>query len=57
MINFFNTLLPSDKVQAIPALIGKTMKPIPVTDRVIEVNVAPIMVIVSTDSNIVFRIF
>ena len=56
MIILFDTLLTSDKVHAIPTHIGKTIKPIPVTDRVIEVNVAPRMAIVSTDSNIVFRI-
>ena len=32
MINSCNTLLPTDKVQAIPADIGKVIKPTPVTD-------------------------
>ena len=54
MINLCNTLLPNDRVHAIPADIGKTSKPIPVTDKVIEVDVAPIITILSTDSNIVF---
>ena len=56
MIKFYNTLLPSDRVHAIPADIGKTIKPIPVIDRVKEVDVAPMKTIVSTDSNTVFRV-
>ena len=40
MINLCNILLPNDIPQAIPADIGKTIKPIPVTDKVIEVDVA-----------------
>ena len=56
MINFCNTLLPNDRLQAIPADIGKIIKPIPVIDRVIEVDVAPMITILSTDSNIVFRV-
>ena len=43
MINFCNTLLPNDRVQAIPADIGKIIKPIPVTDSVIEVDVVAMM--------------
>ena len=56
MINLCNILLPSDRVQAIPADIGKIIKPTPVTDRVIEVDVAPMIIILSTDSNNVFRV-
>ena len=56
MINLCNTLLPIDRVQAKPADIGKVIKPIPVIDRVIEVDVAPMITILSTDSNIVFRV-
>ena len=56
MINLCNTLLPKDRVPAIPADIGKLIKPIPVIDRVIEVDVAPMITILSTDSNIVFRV-
>ena len=56
MINLCNILLPSDKPQAIPADIGKTIKPIPVTDRCIEVDVVPMITILSTDSNIVFKV-
>ena len=56
MINLCNILLPNDRPQAIPADIGKTIKPIPVTDRVIEVDVAAMITILSTHSNIVFRV-
>ena len=49
-------MLPNDRVHAIPVDIGKTIKPIPLTDKVIEVDVAPIITIVSNDSNIVFRV-
>ena len=56
MINLCNTLLANDKVQAIPADIGKIFKPIPVIDRVTEVDVAAIITIESTDSNIVFSV-
>ena len=56
MIILCNTLLPNDRVQAIPADIGKIIKPIPVIDRVIEVDVAAMITIQSTDSNIVFRV-
>ena len=56
MIILCNTLLPTDKQQTIPAEIGTTTKPIPVIDRVVEVEVAPIITIESTDSNIVFGV-
>ena len=56
MINLCNTLLPNDRPQAIPAEIGKIITPTPAIDRVIEVDVAPMITILSTDSNIVFRI-
>ena len=56
MINYCNILLPNDRVQAIPADIGKAIKPIPVIDRVIEVDVAPMIIILSTDSNTLFRV-
>ena len=52
MNNLRNTLLPNDKMHAIPADIGKVFKPTPVIGRVIEVDVA----IESTDSKIVFRV-
>ena len=56
MINLCINLLHNDRVQAIPADIGNTIKPIPVTDSVIEVYVAPMITILSTDSNIVFKV-
>ena len=56
MINLCNTLLPNDKVQAMAADTGKIIKPTPVTDKVIEVDVAQMIIILYTDSNIVFRI-
>ena len=52
-----NTLLRKDKVKAIPADIGKIIKPIPVIDKVSEVDVAPMITNESTDSNTVFRMF
>ena len=50
MINLCNTLLLKVKAHEIPADIGKTIKPTPVIDKVIEVDVAPIITNVSTDS-------
>ena len=56
MINLCKTLLPKDIPQATPADIGKTIKPIPITDKVIDADVAPMITILSTDSNTVFRV-
>ena len=56
MTNLCNTLLPKDRVQAIPADIRQIIKPKPVIDRVIEVDVAPMITILSTDSNIVLKV-
>ena len=56
MINLCKTSLPIDRVQSIAADIGKIIKPIPVIDRVIEIDVAPMITILSTDSKIVFRV-
>ena len=56
MINSYNTLLLHDKAYANPVDFAKTIKPIPVTDRVIEVDVIPIITIASTDSNTLFRV-
>ena len=56
MIILCNTLLPSDKTHAILAETGKTIKTIPVIDKVIEVDVASIKIILSTDSNTVLRV-
>ena len=49
-------MLPNDIVHAIPADLGKIIKPIPLIGRVIEADVAAITTIVSTDSSIVFRV-
>ena len=49
-------MLPNDRVQAIPADIGEKVKSITVIDKVIDVDVAPIITSVSTDSNIVFKV-
>ena len=56
MINVCHTLLHSDKVHAILAVIGKIIKPILVIDSVLEVDVAPILLIESTVPKIVFRV-
>ena len=56
MNNLCHILLPNDRVQTIPPDIGRIIKPIPVIDKVIEVDIAPIIMIESTDSNIVFRV-
>ena len=42
MIILCNSLLSNDRVHAIPADSGKMIKPKPVIDTVIEVDVAPI---------------
>ena len=49
-------MLSNDRAYANPADFGKIFKPIPVVDRVTEVNVAAIYTIVSTDSNNAFRV-
>ena len=49
-------MLHNARVQAIPADIGKNFKPTQVIGRVIEVDVAPMITILSTDSNIVFKV-
>ena len=56
MNNLCKTLLPSDKVHVILADIGKIINPIPVIDGGIEVDIAPIKTIVSSDSGTVFRV-
>ena len=56
MTNFCNTLLPNDRVHAIPADIGKAIKPIPEIATVRDVDVAPTIIILSTNSNTVFRV-
>ena len=49
-------MLLKDRVQAIRANIGKTINPIPVIDKVIEVDVTPMITFESIDSDIVFRV-
>ena len=56
MINLCKTLLPSDRLHAIPAYIGKIIKPTPVVNKVIEVDVAPLILILYIDSNTVFSV-
>ena len=56
MINLCNTILAKDKVQAIPTDVGKKIKPTPVIDKIIEVDVVPMILIQSTDSNIVVTV-
>ena len=56
MKNSCNTLLPNDTVHAIPADICNKIKPIPVMDGVIEVDVIPMIIIQSIDSNTLFRV-
>ena len=56
MVDLCNILLSNGRVQAIPADIGKIIRPIPLIDEVIEVHVAPIITVESTNSNNVFRV-
>ena len=49
-------LLPNDRVHAILAAIGKITKPTPVTDKIFEVDVAPMITFESIDYNFVFRV-
>ena len=49
--------MPIDRVHALPADIGKMFKPIPIVHRVIEVDVAPMIKTLSTDSNTVLRVY
>ena len=56
MIILCKTLLINGRVHAMPADIGKIIKPTPIIERDREVDVARIKRIVSTDSNIVFSV-
>ena len=56
MIILCNTLLHNGREQTIPVDTGKIIKPIPVIDGDIDVDVAAIFTIVSTDSSIVLRV-
>ena len=53
LITSYNTLLPKDKAQADAVDIGITIKPIPVRDNVIELDVVAIITNVSNDFSIV----
>ena len=46
-------MLPTDRVHAIPGDIGRIIKQTQIIDKLIEVDVAPIITIVSTDSKLV----
>ena len=50
-------MLPNDRAHAIPADIGEIIEPKPVIDKVVEVDVAPMITIVSTDSRIVLMVY
>ena len=56
MIILCLNLLPNDKTHGNPDDIRKIVKPTPVIDEVLEVDVVPLITIVSIDSNIVFRV-
>ena len=51
MITSYNTLLPIDKAHADAVDIGITIKPIPVIDSVIELDVVAIITNASNDFN------
>ena len=53
MITSYNTLLPSDDPHGVAVDIGSTIKPVPVRDNVIELDVVGIITNVSNDFNIV----
>ena len=49
-------MLPNDRAHAVPAEIGTTFKPIPVTNKLSDVVVEPIKTTESTDSNFEVRV-
>ena len=53
MINSYNTLLPIDNPHAVAVDIGIASKPLPVRDKVIELDVVAIITNVSNDFSIV----
>ena len=57
MIIFCNTFLPNDRIHTNSAVIGKIFKPIPVVERVAEVDVTPKMTFLFTDSNMSLETF
>ena len=56
MLNLCNALLPNDTVHSIAADIDKIIKPTPRIDKLVEIDVAPKITIVSTDSKFVLRV-
>ena len=56
MINLCKTLLPIDKVHATPADIGNIINLIPVIDRLLKVNVAPKLKLLSNVFSIVITV-
>ena len=57
MITLCITLLDNDRAHGTPPEIGTTINPTPATDNDTDVVVVPIITIVSTYSNIGFRVF
>ena len=47
MIILCNTLLPNDRMLVIPADVGTIIKPKPIIDRIKEIEVVPVLAIVS----------
>ena len=56
IITLCNILSPNDRVKANPADIVKKIKPIPVIDRAIVADVAPIKTVESIHSSIVLKV-
>ena len=56
MVTLRKTLSSNDEVYSIPAVSSKTIKPIPVIHKLIEVDVASKITTLSTDPKIVFRV-
>ena len=57
MITSYNTLLPIDNPHAVAVDIGITMKPVPVRDNVIDIDVVAIITNVSNDFSIKVIVF
>ena len=56
MIISYSTLIPIDNAQADAVDIGITIKPIPVRDNVIELDILAVIIIVSFDFSIVVNV-
>ena len=52
----FNSLLPNDKPQALATGIGSLISPKPVAEKLLGVDVAPIITILSTDFKTLIRV-